>query len=87
MVRSLLTKSNVSKSFWLEVVNWSVNILNRSLTFAVKNMTPEEAWRGRKPTVDHFRIFGCVAYAHIPDQKRSKLDDKGEKCIFLSVSD
>lgn len=23
---------------------------------------------------------------HILDQKRSKLDDKGEKCIFLSVS-
>ena len=50
-------------------------------------MTPEEAWSGRKPVVDHFRIFGCVAYAHIPDQKRKKLDDKGEKCIFLGVSD
>ena len=50
-------------------------------------MTPEEAWSGRKPTVDHFRIFGCIAYAHILDKKRSKLDDKGEKCIFLGVSD
>ncbi|KAF7150925.1 hypothetical protein RHSIM_Rhsim02G0113200 [Rhododendron simsii] len=50
-------------------------------------MTPEEAWSGRRPAVDHFRIFGCVAYAHIPDQKRKKLDDKGEKCIFLGVSD
>ncbi|GKU96986.1 hypothetical protein SLEP1_g10166 [Rubroshorea leprosula] len=27
------------------------------------------------------------AYAHVPDQRRSKLDDKGEKCIFLGVSD
>ncbi|XP_059627119.1 uncharacterized protein LOC132269916 [Cornus florida] len=26
-------------------------------------------------------------YAHIPDEKRKKLDDKGEKCIFLSVSE
>lgn len=50
-------------------------------------MTPEEAWSGRKPTVDHFKIFGCIAYAHIPDQKRLKLDNKGEKCIFLGVSD
>ena len=47
----------------------------------------EEAWSGRKPVVDHFRIFGCIAYAHILDKKRSKLDDKGEKCIFLGVSD
>ena len=50
-------------------------------------MTPEEAQSEPKPTVDHFRIFGGVAYTHIPDQKRKKLDDKGEKCIFLGVSD
>ena len=48
---------------------------------------PEEAWCGRKPTVNHFRIFGCIAYADIPNKKRSKFDDKGEKCIFLGVSD
>ncbi|KAF7135561.1 hypothetical protein RHSIM_Rhsim08G0049500 [Rhododendron simsii] len=68
-------------------INWSTHVLNRSPTLAVQNMTPEEAWSGRRPAVDHFRIFGCVAYAHIPDQKRKKLDDKGEKCIFLGVSD
>lgn len=50
-------------------------------------MTPEEAWSGRKPNVDYFKIFGCIAYAHIPDEKRKKLDDKGEKCVFLGVSE
>ena len=50
-------------------------------------MTPKEAWTGRKPIVDHFKIFGCIAYAHIPYEKRKKLDDKGEKCVFLSVSE
>ena len=50
-------------------------------------MTLEEACSGRSPTVDHFKIFGCVTYAHIPDKKRKKLDDKGEKCIFLGVSE
>lgn len=85
MVRSLLTTSGIQK--WPEAVNWSVHILNRSPTLAVKNMTPEEAWSGRKPDVNHFRVFGCIAYAHIPDEKRRKLDNKGEKCIFLDVSD
>ncbi|KAL5759339.1 hypothetical protein ACOSQ2_018177 [Xanthoceras sorbifolium] len=37
--------------------------------------------------VDYFWVFGCIAYAHIADEKRKKLDDKGEKCIFLGVSD
>jgi hypothetical protein len=36
-------------------------------------MTPEEAWSGRKPVVDHFKIFGCIAYAHIPDAKKRSL--------------
>lgn len=86
MVRSLLKRSGILKSFWPEAVNWSIHILNRSPTFSVQNMTPEEAWSGQKPVVDHFRIFGCIAYAHVPDQRRTKLEDKGVKCIFLGVS-
>ena len=61
--------------------------MNKSPTLTVQNMTPEEAWSGRKPTVDHFRIFGCIAYAHIPNEKMRKLENKGEKCIFLGVSE
>ena len=33
------------------------------------------------------RIFGCVAYTHVPDEFRRKLDNKGEKCIFIGYSD
>ena len=33
------------------------------------------------------RVFGCVAYAHVPDELRDKLDRKGEKCIFVVHSD
>ncbi|KAK3012760.1 hypothetical protein RJ639_008108 [Escallonia herrerae] len=29
----------------------------------------------------------CIAYAHVPDEKRKKLDDKSEKCVFLGVSE
>ena len=50
-------------------------------------MTPEEAWAAHKASVDYFRIFGCIAYAHISDEKRKKLDDKGVKCVFLGVSE
>lgn len=48
MVRSMLTKKGIPKKFWLEAVNWNVHVLNRSPTFAVKNMTPEEAWTEHK---------------------------------------
>jgi hypothetical protein len=29
------------------------------------------------------RVFGCIAYAMVPDEKRGKLDAKGTKCLFL----
>ncbi|CAL2270440.1 unnamed protein product [Prunus armeniaca] len=87
MVRSLIVKGKVLKKFWPEVVLWSIHVLNRSPTFFVQNMTPEEAWSGRKATTDHFKVFGCIAYAHIPDVKRKKLDENGEKCIFLRVNE
>lgn len=50
-------------------------------------MTHGEDWIRRRPCVDYFRIFGSIAYAYISYHKRRKLDDKGEKCIFLGVSE
>ncbi|KAG6418345.1 hypothetical protein SASPL_120548 [Salvia splendens] len=46
-------------------------------------MTPQEAWSGRKPGIAHLRVFGSKAYAHVPDQMRSKLDDKSKPFIFI----
>ncbi|KAG6386523.1 hypothetical protein SASPL_155426 [Salvia splendens] len=46
-------------------------------------MTPQEAWSGRKPGIAHLRVFGSKAYAHVPDQTRSKLDDKSKPFIFI----
>ncbi len=28
-------------------------------------------------------MFGCITYVHVPDEKRSKLDPKIEKCTFI----
>ena len=33
------------------------------------------------------RVFGCVAFAHFPNQLRKKLDNKGGKCIFVGYCD
>jgi hypothetical protein len=49
-------------------------------------MTPEEKFTGKKLDVSHFRVFGCIAYVHVPNEKRSKLYPKVEKCIFIGYS-
>ena len=70
LVRAMLTENKVPKNFWPEAVRWTIHILNQSPTLAVKDMTPEEAWSGVKPSVDYFRVFGSVGHVHIPNNKR-----------------
>jgi len=83
MARSMLKSKRIPKEFWAEAVECAVYLANRSPTRSVWNKTPEEAWCGRKPCITHLRVFGSLAYAHVPDQRRSKLDDKSEKYIFI----
>ncbi|MCO5557874.1 hypothetical protein L7F22_011446 [Adiantum nelumboides] len=71
----------------MEVVACAAHVLNRCPTRALKTITPYEAWYDKKPSVIYLRVFGYLAYAHIPQQLRGKLDDdKAVKCIFVGYS-
>jgi len=85
MVCSMLSEKQIPKEFWLEAINWTIYILNQTLTLAVKEVTPEEAWSGNKPIVHYFKVFGCVAHVYILDNQRSSLDDKSERCIGYTI--
>jgi len=76
MVQSMLLEKKIPKTFWVEAATWSVHILNQCPTLVVQNKTPEEAWSGVKPSVKYFTVFGCISHVHVPDAKRTKLDDK-----------
>ena len=60
--------------------------MNRTPTAAIHGMTPEEKFTGKKPDLSHLKVFGFLAYVHIPDELRSKLDPKVEKCVFTGYS-
>lgn len=87
MVRSMLSEKNIPKTFWPEAINWTINVLNRCPTLTVKDVTPEEAWSGVKPSVDLFRVFGSIAHVHVPVEKRTKLDNRSITCVLLGVSE
>lgn len=61
MVRCMLYEKKMPRTFWPEAVNWAIHVLNRCPTLAVKDKTPEEAWSGIKPSVQYFRVFGCLS--------------------------
>lgn len=83
MARSMIHAHKLYKSIWAEAVVNVVYTRNQYPTRALERMTSEEAWTRRKHIVAHMRVFGCLAYAMVPDEKRSKLDAKGIKCLFL----
>jgi hypothetical protein len=82
----MLNEKNLPNYFWAEVVATVVYIMNRTPTMAIHGMTLEEKFTGKKPDVSHLKVFGCIAYVHVPDEMRSKLDLKAEKCIFIVYS-
>ena len=87
-VRSMLHRARLPTTFWAEAPINAVLIRNRCPTRAVKGQTPYEAWTGRKPSIDSFRVFGCLAYVHVDDaaKKTGKLEGRGFPCVFLGYS-
>jgi hypothetical protein len=82
-VRSMLVDAKLPHKFWAEALSTAVYLRNRSPTKAVEDKTPYEALTGNRPDVKHLRVFGCVAYSHVPKDERKKLDSKSRKCILL----
>ncbi len=80
---SMILTQGLGLEFWGEVVNTAVYIKNRCPTKALDSKTPQEAWSGKKPDVSHLRVFGCKAFAHVPNEKRTKLESKSMPCVFL----
>ena len=73
--------------YWVEAVATVVYIMNQWPTKSVKNKVPQEAWTSMNHSVSHLKVCGFVAYAHVPDELRKKLDKKGQKCIFVGYSE
>ena len=83
MARSMIHLQGFGREFWAEAMCNAAYTHNRCPTRAVYGMTPNEAWSGKKPSISHLCVFGCIAYAKVPDEIRSKLDPKGINCLML----
>ena len=71
------------KVFWAKTVNTASFIINRSPSSAIDFKIPEEVWSSRPVDYSSLKIFGCPAYVRVQSRKRSKLDSKSRKCVFL----
>ena len=86
VARAMMNEKNLPKWYWAEAANTAVYLMNRCTASGVHDVTPHEKFFGRKPNLSHVRIFGSIAYVHIPDATRQKLDPKSGKCILVGYS-
>ena len=86
--RSMLTHAGLSYAYWAEAVASAAYLRNRMVTTALKSdETPYQQWYGKKPNLQHIRVFGCMVYSHVPEGKRKKLDNRAQKLRFIGYTD
>ncbi|WJX64387.1 hypothetical protein P8452_49170 [Trifolium repens] len=83
-VRCMLLGAGLPKSFWGEAVNTAAYLINRCPLTGIDLKTPMEVWSGRPCDYSNLKIFGCLAFAHI---KQDKLDARAVKCVFIGYPD
>jgi hypothetical protein len=81
--KNMLKAKCLPRWFWGEVVNVVVYVMNGYPMKSVDNMTPFEAWHGRKPVVCQLRMFGCIVYMRNTTPHLKKIEDRGRKMIFF----
>ena len=85
MARSILKHMHMPNHLWGEATRHATYLLNRIATRALKDQTPYEVFRGRKPNINHLRIFGCIAYAKNDQKHLRKLDDRSRMLVHLGT--
>jgi hypothetical protein len=82
----MIHSKNLAQHFWGEAVNTACHIINRVYLRPETNKTPYEIWRGKKPTIKYFRIFGSKCYILRDRENLGKFDPKSDEGIFLGYS-
>ncbi|GJU63556.1 retrovirus-related pol polyprotein from transposon TNT 1-94 [Tanacetum coccineum] len=86
--RTMLNEQSLPQKFWCNAVDTSTYILNRILIRAILGKTPYKLLRGRKPTLDYFRVFGskCFSKAYIIRNKHTRKVEESLNVTFDETS-
>jgi len=95
-IRAMIKEAELPIEFWAEAAETDSYLRNRTATGPVidgKLTTPEEAFTGTKPSIDHIRVWGCKCYSYVDpkslpvDGRRDKFMDRGRVGVFVEYVD
>ncbi|KAI9917826.1 hypothetical protein PsorP6_012618 [Peronosclerospora sorghi] len=83
MARSMIHYMHVNRCWWAEAITTAVYIVNHIPNTLRPRMSPFKDLHGKRPDLNHLRVFGSRGYVRVDDSKRSKLEPKAHRCIFV----
>jgi len=87
LARTMLSESSLPKYFWVDAVNTSCYVMNKVLIRPILKKTPYELFNGRKPNINHLRVFGCSCFVlNNGKENLGKFDEKADHGIFIGYS-
>lgn len=76
----MLFHSGLNKIYWSETAHTTYYLINRCPICVLDFKTPMQLWSDHDVDYNMLRVFGCLAYAHM---RQDKLDPRALKCVFL----
>jgi hypothetical protein len=70
MARTMLDEHMTPRHFWADAISTACYISNWIFLRSILHLTPFELRFGRKPSISHFKPFGCMCFV----LKRGNLD-------------
>ena len=82
----MLHNKDMAKNLWREAVNTACHMVNRMYFRPDTKKTSYELWKGRKPNVKYFKIFGSTCFILKDRENVEKFDSRSDEIIFLGYS-
>ncbi|GJR33388.1 retrovirus-related pol polyprotein from transposon TNT 1-94 [Tanacetum coccineum] len=86
MARTMLNEQSIPQKFWCNAVDTSTYILNRILIRPFLGKTPYELFKGKNPSLEHFKVFGSKCFILNTKDYLTKFDPKSTEGVFLGYS-
>ena len=86
MARTMLFESGLPKGFWVKAINTACYIQNCVFLRPILKKTLYELWKGRKPNISYFYVFGSKCFILNTKNKLSNFDPKSNLGVFLRYS-
>jgi hypothetical protein len=84
MERAMLLHAGLdAASYYKLAAHHAVFVWNRSYISPQTGVTPFEAMYKHKPSMDHWAVFGCDCFYHVPKDERKTYDPKMLPGIYL----